>query len=131
MCRILDRSLWLPLLWLALNLVDAQITIIALHYGLLEANPLMAVLTSGLTSGQLIVGKFVAAGVVLIGLYRFNLTRLLPALIIGMGLVVEWNLVWLWLASSRMDVVVPTVVTLVVVNTSALGLAITSRRRGR
>lgn len=84
----------LPLLWLALNLADAQITIMALNRGLVEANPLMA----SFTGGTLIVVKYVLSAVVLAALFKFRLLKLLPALCVGIGLVVVWNLCWLLVA---------------------------------
>ena len=77
-----------PFIWIALNLADALITGYAVRHGLTEANWLLMSLADGY---GLIVAKYILAGVVLAGLYRFRISKLLLPLNVGLAIIVAWN----------------------------------------
>ena len=76
--------------FIALNLIDIELTWLLLSYGGNELNPIF----SSLGNIQLLlVTKVTLISLALLGLGSFHQLHLLKWLNLGMGLVVTWNLV--------------------------------------
>jgi len=85
-------------LWIALNLADLALTIVAVKMGLTEINPLFALMTDQIAVLVIVKVILTVAAVVLLALIKK--LHLLKWLNIGMAVVVAWNLLWLLLTMS-------------------------------
>lgn len=82
-------------LWIALNLADLALTIIAVKMGLTEINPLFALMTTQIAI--LVIVKILLTIAAIGFLALIKRLYLLKWLNIGMAIVVAWNLLWLLL----------------------------------
>jgi hypothetical protein len=90
---ILNRTILLCVIFIALNILDAWLTRLALGLGSQELNPFLSM---GFGSSMLLKG-LIAAGIVT-ALVLFKRDRLLKLLNVGMVLICAWNAfaVWSW-----------------------------------
>ena len=90
---ILIRTILLCLVFIALNIVDAWLTGIAVGAGNYELNPLLGMSLGG----NIPIKGLISVGIVT-ALVLFKRTRLLKPLSLGMLLICVWNglVVWLW-----------------------------------
>ena len=83
-------------LFVGLNTLDYLLTAIALSYGAMELNPVMRALTSeGWLFAIIKVGILPLLVVALLPRLRRQGRGIATALVIGMGLVVVWNIIGL------------------------------------
>lgn len=82
-------------LWIALNLADLTLTIVAVKMGLTEINPLFALMTTNIAA--LVIVKILLTMAAVGFLALIKKLYLLRWLNIGMAIVVAWNLLWLLL----------------------------------
>lgn len=82
-------------LWIALNLADLALTIVAVKMGLTEINPLFALMTTHIAA--LVIVKILLTMVAVGFLALIKKLYLLKWLNTGMAIVVAWNLFWLLL----------------------------------
>ena len=85
-------------LWIALNLADLALTIVAVKMGLTEINPLFALMTTQIA--VLVIVKILLTVAAIVFLALIKKLHLLKWLNIGMAVVVAWNLLWLLLTMS-------------------------------